>query len=154
MLPINGGSPGMIDRFVREAEETINKLGARRESLIADLEGVEEQIAEARGVLQFLRKQGKGVKPVKLPVPEPVPEPTEGKGSPVSREDYLEAIKMQEGGEFEARDIAELAGSTLNGARNMLSRLVDDKVIRVTRKSEHSSRGRTPTFYRELRPPV
>lgn len=144
----------MVDRFIRETEEVINRLNEKREMLKAELEGLDEQEAEARGVLQFLKKGG--VNPV---APKETPTPARKKRAvEVSRDDFLAAVDAvaEENDEFTAKQVGVVLDQKSNVAVNRLMRMAKDKdYVRVTRKAEFVvGKGKTPTYFRKLRSPV
>lgn len=151
MGPLHGGTPGLMDRLVRDTETTINNLVSRRKGLEAELVTLQAEEQEARNVLHFL-KTGIEVVPA-------VREPRAYKTA-VSKEDFLAAIDCvsEEKEEFTAEDVSNLVDSNLNAVGSRLSSMAKDNYyIRVTRKSQMKSGGkggRTPQYYRKLRPPV
>lgn len=157
MGPSNGGAAGLMDRLVRDTEQTINRLVERRKSLEAELVMLKAEEAEARGVLQFLKKEGNSVKPVPVDSVWNEKKPRKKRKPEVSRDDFLAAIDaaQEDSDDWTAFTIAEIADMDPKNVATRLRKMSEaNDYIRISAKSVLTKNGRTPTYYRKLKPPV
>jgi len=150
------------EKGIRDAESLIDKTNAKIKTVEGELKQLQEEKEGQVAYLHFL-KTGKSEIPKKEEYADPrgVAKPPARKQPSrpeviVTHDDYMTAIESYDfDTEFTAKDIADLTGGSAAGASSKLRRFVLDKQhIRVTRESKMGAGGRTPVYYRRLRPPV
>lgn len=154
---VNGNHEGSIERLVREIEEVLAPLDARREQLTAELLDIDEErerlkagIAGLTGMLAIPSESKPVTKPVRK---KPGSSDVHGPSTKMLDDVYaFIARSVKEGQPDVIKDeICEALGISQSTAMDSLRRLRDQERIRLvgSRRSENDTRtgGRAPSAY-------
>ncbi len=146
----------MKDRLVQQVENEINQANRKRDNLYAQIEEIEAKIAqveqetaEARGMLHFL-KTGKE-RPVQAVPTIAKPRVKNTRAVAVSDATYRETAVAFGSREFTTKEFAEKSGASHAAAQQKASKLTEEGFLIRTREAQTvhgEGGGRKPALYR------